>query len=126
MGYLLREVRDVFAAEDWQRLRQSHFRVISSVPADGISITDLGDRVGMTKQGCGQFVAHLVETGHLRVERPAADRRSRIVHRTDAGNRVIKQVTARNLELEQVWAERVGSDRYAVFRAVLQELATGG
>jgi DNA-binding MarR family transcriptional regulator len=125
MGFLLRQVRDVFAAEDWMGLRQSHFRVISSVPADGITITELGDRVGMTKQGCGQFVTQLVQSGHLRVERSPADRRTRMVHRTAAGNRTIEQVTARNLRLEQVWAERVGPERYGVFREVLEELAIG-
>jgi DNA-binding MarR family transcriptional regulator len=125
MGLLLRQVRDVFAAEDWKGLRQSHFRVISSVPAGGISITELSDRVGMTKQGCGQFVTHLVESGHLRVERSASDRRTRVVHRTPAGNRTIQAVTARNLRLERDWAERVGADRYGVFREVLEELAIG-
>ena len=125
MGYLLRQVRDVFAAEDWKGLRQSHFRVISSVPADGITITELGDRVGMTKQGCGQFVTQLVQSGHLRVEPSPSDRRTRIVHRTAAGNRIIEQVTARNLRLEQGWAERVGPERYGVFREVLEELAIG-
>ena len=123
MGLMLREVHQVFAAEDWKGLRQSHFRVISSVPPEGITITELGDRVGMTKQGCGQFVTHLVESGHLRVERSASDRRTRVVHRTPAGNRTIQAVTARNLRLEQDWAERVGPERYRVFREVLEELA---
>jgi DNA-binding MarR family transcriptional regulator len=126
MGLLLREVHNVFAAEDWKGLRQSHFRVISSVPADGISITELGDRVGMTKQGCGQFVNQLVQSGHLRIERTSADRRARIVHRTAAGNDTITRVTARNLELERVWAGRVGPERYRVFREVLEELLFGG
>lgn len=125
MGYVLREVHHVFAAEDWKGLRQSHFRVISSVPAEGINITELGDRVGMTKQGCGQFVTQLVESGHLRVESSPSDRRTRIVHRTPAGNRIVEQVRARNLEIEQVWAERVGAQRYRVFRQVLEELAIG-
>src|SRR5680860_1489420 len=34
MGLLFREVRDVYAAEDWGGLRQSHFRVVSRVPHD--------------------------------------------------------------------------------------------
>jgi hypothetical protein len=38
MGLLFRQVRAVFAAEDWSGLRQSHFRVISSVPPEGISV----------------------------------------------------------------------------------------
>ena len=123
MGLMLREVHQVFAAEDWKGLRQSHFRVISSVPPEGITITELGDRVGMTKQGCGQFVTQLVQSGHLRVQHRPADRRTRIVHRTAAGNRTIAAVTARNLRLEQDWAERVGQERYRVFREVLEELA---
>lgn len=125
MGLMLRQVHEVFAAEDWKGLRQSHFRVISSVPPDGITITELGDRVGMTKQGCGQFVTQLVQSGHLRVERSPADRRTRIVHRTTLGNRTIEAVTARNLRLEQDWAAQVGPERYLVFREVLEELAMG-
>ena len=123
MGLMLRQVHEVFAAEDWKGLRQSHFRVISSVPPEGITITELGDRVGMTKQGCGQFVTQLVQSGHLRVQHSPADRRTRVVHRTTAGNRTIAAVTARNLRLEQDWAERVGQERYRVFREVLEELA---
>jgi len=123
MGLMLRQVHEVFAAEDWKGLRQSHFRVISSVPPEGITITELGDRVGMTKQGCGQFVTQLVQSGHLRVQHSPADRRTRIVHRTATGGRTIAAVTARNLRLEQDWAERVGPERYRVFREVLEELA---
>ena len=123
MGLMLRQVHEVFAAEDWKGLRQSHFRVISSVPPEGITITELGDRVGMTKQGCGQFVTQLVQSGHLRVQHSPADRRTRIVHRTATGGRTIAAVTARNLRLEQDWAERVGQERYRVFREVLEELA---
>ncbi len=125
MGLMLRQVHEVFAAEDWKGLRQSHFRVISSVPPYGITITELGDRVGMTKQGCGQFVTQLVQSGHLRVEHSPADRRTRIVHRTPLGNRTIEAVTARNLRLEQDWAAQVGPERYRVFREVLEELAMG-
>ena len=125
MGLMLRQVHEVFAAEDWKGLRQSHFRVISAVPPEGITITELGDRVGMTKQGCGQFVTPLVQSGHLRVRQSSADRRTRIVHRTAAGNRTIAAVTARNLRLEQDWADQVGHERYRVFREVLEELAMG-
>jgi len=123
MGLLIRDVHYVFAAEDWGGLRQSHFRVISGVPPEGVSITDLGERVGMSKQGCGQFVTGLVETGHLKVEQDPADRRVRLVRRTPKGNRTIAAVTERTLRLEQDWAARVGERRYRTFRKVLEELA---
>lgn len=123
MGLVFREVQDIYAAEDWGGLRQSHFRVISNVPREGISVTDLGDRVGMTKQGCGQFVTFLVDSGHLRVEPDPADRRVRRVRRTPLGDRTIADVTARTLLIEKDWAERVGQRRYRTFRKVLEEIS---
>jgi DNA-binding MarR family transcriptional regulator len=123
MGLLLRQVAGVFASEDWGGLRQSHVRVISSVPDEGVSVTELAERVGMTKQGCGQFVTQLVESGHLRVARDRGDRRIRVVRRTARGERFIATVTARVLELEHDWADQVGERRYRTFRKVLEELA---
>ncbi len=123
MGLLFREVSDTFAAEDWDGLRQSHFRVISSVPPEGISVTELAERVGMTKQGCGQFVTTLVASGHLKVHQDRTDRRVRRVRRTPKGSRTIASVTDRILAIEDDWASRVGERRYRTFRRVLEDLA---
>ena len=117
-------VSEVFGSEDWGGLRQSHFRVISAVPAEGISVTELGERVGMTKQGCGQFVSGLVDSGHLLVEQHATDRRVRLVRRTPKGERTSAAVTSRMLALEDAWAARVGERRYRTFRRVLDELVS--
>jgi DNA-binding MarR family transcriptional regulator len=125
MGLLFRQVRDDFLAEDWGGLRQSHFRVLSMVSDHGVSITELGERVGMTKQGCGQFVTQLVESGHLRVVANPDDRRVRLVRRTPRADRVLAAVRDRNLAIEATWADRVEANRYAVFREVLEELALG-
>lgn len=125
IGLLFRRVQTIFAAEDWNGLRQSHFRVISAVPEQGVTITELGERVGMTKQGCGQFVTHLTKSGHLTTERDTADRRVRLVRRTQLGHQVMDAVLKRTLRIEQDWAERVGQERYRAFRGVLQELALG-
>ena len=125
MSVLFRQVRATFAAEDWDGLRPSHFRVISSVPQQGIAITELGERVGMTKQGCGQFVTALVNTGHLTSEPDPADRRVRTVRRTPLGQQVNDAVFSRILSIENDWAEVVGRERYGTFREVLEELALG-
>ena len=123
MGLLFRQVRAIFAAEDWGGLRPSHFRVISAVPDQGIAITELGERVGMTKQGCGQFVTKLVATGHLTAQPDSADRRVRIVRRTPLGHTVTDAVLTRILNIEKDWAQQVGEERYRTFRTVLEELA---
>ena len=125
MGLLFKEVRAAFASEDWDGLRQSHFRVITSVPPEGVSVTELGERLGMTKQGCGQFVTVLVESGHLAVEPQPDDRRVRLVRRTTSGEWATHDARDRVLALEDAWAAQVGPERYRVFREVLEEVATG-
>jgi DNA-binding MarR family transcriptional regulator len=123
LGRLFEQTREPLLTEDWGGLRPSHFRVLEHVPPDGVSVTDLADRVGMTKQGCGQFVTFLVDTGHLVTEPAAADRRVRLVRRTARGNDDVRAVSARLGEVERDWAERVGPRRYRAFREVLEELA---
>ena len=123
MGELMGQIRAVFAAEDWQGLRQSHFRLLSLIPDRGISITDLGELLGMTKQGCGQFVAFLAEAGYLLVAENPDDRRARVVQRTELGDRTVRAVNERIYLIEQEWAAVVGQRRYATFRRVLAELA---
>ncbi|MHA3837863.1 MarR family winged helix-turn-helix transcriptional regulator [Terrabacter sp. AAH1] len=123
MGSLFEQVRAVFASEDWQGLRMSHFRLLELVPPDGVTITELASRLRMTKQGCGQFVSQLTESGHLRTVPDPADRRSRIVRRTAKGTRLTRRAAARIAAIEADWADRVGQERYADFRSTLAELA---
>ena len=122
MGRLMQAIRSTMAAEDWDGLRQSHFRMLSEVPPEGITITELGERLSMTKQASGQFVTHLTGTGHLQVRADPADRRTRIVVRTPLGDRTAAAVAARIRQIEDDWAERVGPRRYAQFRRVLDDL----
>ncbi len=122
LGRLQTALRDTLADQDWQGLRPSHFRVLGEVPEDGISISDLGDRLRMTKQASGQFVNRLVNTGHLRVRVDPRDKRSRLVVRTAKGTRASRYATDTIDRVEQVWAEQLGGRRYAQFREILDEL----
>lgn len=123
IGGVMSHVREAFDPDDWDGLRQAHFRVIANVPADGLRVTDLAERLGMTKQGCGQFVAQLVGTGHLSSDPSKEDGRIRIVRRTARGEQNVIDVTRRMAELEDAWRELVGERRYATFRRVLHDIA---
>ena len=95
MGRLMRHLSSTFAREDWNGLRQSHFRLMSSIPVAGITITDLADRLGMTKQASGQFVTTLAADGYLDVRADPDDRRARLVFLTTQGVRTLRAVNAR-------------------------------
>ena len=123
LGLLMGQARDLIFASK-HPLRPSQFRVIAMVPYDaGISMTDLAERVGMTKQGVGQFVSRLVESGQLAIEEDPRDRRRRVVTRTRRGNEVTAELAWMLERLEEKWAKQVGERRYAQFRRTLEDIA---
>jgi DNA-binding MarR family transcriptional regulator len=123
---LLEVARQTLLAQDWGGLRPSHFRLLSHVPARGVTITELAAALFMTKQGVGQFVTQLQATGHLEVTTDQADRRRRFVARTPRGDQLVTQVNRTVAALEHHWQEQVGAERYHVFRHVLHQIADAG
>jgi DNA-binding MarR family transcriptional regulator len=123
LGNLMAESRALVLAEGERGLRPSHHRVLGNVPPEGITVTELSERVGMTKQGIGQFVTQLTESGHLTVTGDPEDRRIRVVRRTAKGTAAVRRLSGLLDELEAGWANRVGTRRYNEFRAILDELA---
>jgi DNA-binding MarR family transcriptional regulator len=97
--------------------------VIGHVPAEGITVTELAERVGMTKQGIGQFVTQLTESGYLSVTRDDEDRRIRVVRRTGLGDAAVRRLGDLLEGLEASWANRVGTARYEQWRRTLEEIA---
>ena len=106
-------------------LRMSHVRVMAGVPPEGINVTDLAVRAGMSKQGAGQFVAQLTDSGRLRTEAHPDDRRVRIVYRTAEGDAFMQRVYAALARTEDRFAAEVGERRFATFKQVLRELGRG-
>ncbi len=112
-------------SDEAPELRPSQLRVLEWLPSDGLTISELAECADMTTQGCGQFVRQLAELGMVEVAVADHDARARRVRITDRG-RDAQRRAARVLEAcDEEWAERVGADRYRVFREVLAEVALG-
>ena len=56
-------------------LRSSQLRLLSLTPVDGMRVTDLAERVGMTKQALGEFANALEDRGLMESVRDDQDRR---------------------------------------------------
>lgn len=125
LARLMKQMSRVAGEADLDGLRPSHFRLLAELPEDGMRISELAERVGMTKQSCGEFVTALAAGGHVEVRTPADDRRTRLVVRTASGERALERFEGLMASLEAHWAARVGTRRYAAFRKVLAELVTG-
>ena len=114
---LMQEIRDTFAAEDWDGLRQSHFRLLSNVPRETASASPTSAmRLGMTKQASGQFVTQLIGTGHLEARADPHDGRVRVVVRTALGDCDGQGVQRAHPADRTLVGKVVGPERYAEFR----------
>lgn len=123
LGLLFEQARQLVTNDSAIVLRPSQLRVIGMVAKEGITVTDLADRVGMTKQGIGQFVGQLVDEGYLTAEVHPEDRRVRVVRRTSLGHQASRQLERALADLESQWAQRIGTRTYGEFRAALDKLA---
>jgi len=103
-------------------LRPSHLRLLSLTPTDGMRVTDLAARVGMTKQALGEFVTTLQAAGLVEVTVDQRDRRVRRVRPTPSGQELQQVVESAIAGIERQWASQVGPKRWATFREVLTEI----
>ena len=124
MGMIFGRLRERLAV-DAPDLRASQLRVLEWLPPEGLSITELAECVEMTTQGCGQFVRQLAELGLVEVAGATHDARARRVRITDRGREALTRSAEVLRAFDQAWAERVGAERYRVFREVLAEVALG-
>ena len=112
-------------AQDAPALRPSQLRVLEWLPPEGLTITELAECAEMTTQGCGQFVRQLEALQMVEVAVAEHDARARRVRITDAGRAALARSWSVLRACDEAWADRVGAERYRVFREVLEEVALG-
>lgn len=126
LGELMDRVgRDVRAAlpEAVAGLRTSQLRLLSLTPADGLRVTDLAERVGMTKQALGEFADQLEKQGLLESVRDPRDRRVRILRPTAEGLRAVAAGAAVIEGVEARWRERAGAGTWDELRRLLSRVS---
>ncbi|GAA1477494.1 hypothetical protein GCM10009623_19400 [Nocardioides aestuarii] len=106
-----------------QGLRSSQVRLLSLTPPEGMRVTDLAERVGMTKQALGEFANDLEWLGHLESVRDPADRRVRILRPTSRGLEAVAASNEVIAAVEEEWRERLGTRKWEQLRRLLVEAA---
>lgn len=85
----------------------------------GLSVTELLDILRVTKQSLNRVLRQLVEDGMIRSDVDAADRRRRNLELTEAGETLVRALSAaQNERMRRVFRE-VGPEAVAAFKAVL-------
>lgn len=106
-------------------LRSSQLRLLSLTPVEGLRVTDLAERVGMTKQALGEFANVLEDQGLLESVRDPADKRVRILRPTRRGLRAVAAGESVIEGLEARWRSQLGDEAWRRLRGLLIEVHNG-
>lgn len=104
-------------------VRPTHGCVFRYVDDDGMRLTELAARAGLTKQSVGEVVDDLTRLGYIERFPDPTDKRAKLIRLTDKGATTQQTGFALFAKLEQDWADAFGADRVAALRSLLEEVA---
>lgn len=104
--------------------REAHNPVFAFVPAEGIRLTELAARAGMSKQAMGELVDDLVAKGYFSKEPDPTDGRAKLIVWSERALRLDETAQAYFDQLESELADLVGVDAMRQLRETLQTLVT--
>lgn len=113
----------VVAGAEFDDLRPSHGNVMEQLELeDGLRLTDLAARAGITAQSMGELVDDLEAKGYVERQPDPEDRRAKRIYLTERGRenaRIAKRATA---DVESYLAELLGERRYRLLRRTLEDI----
>ncbi|AYF30371.1 MarR family transcriptional regulator [Micromonospora tulbaghiae] len=119
---LIDDLHAELARQGHPELRPAHGFVLQAVGPAGTTASDLGQRLGVSKQAAGKTVDRLVALGYLdRVDDPA-DARRKLVRMTAKGRDGLHRSTIVFDELRDRWAATLGADRVAAIEDDLRRM----
>jgi DNA-binding MarR family transcriptional regulator len=114
-----------FAERGHAAVRAPPGNVFAYLDSAGTRVSVLAERAQITKQSMAELVIHLERHGYVERVPDPADRRAKLVRSTAKGEElyaIAREVVA---EIEAEWTSRLGRQRIALLRELLEELNEG-
>lgn len=121
---------DRMTAAGFEDIRPTHGFALTLVAENGTTATELGRRLGMTKQSAGEVVTHLARQGYVERKPDPEDRRARRITLTTRGRECVEIIWTELADIQGAWEGAVGpdglGDLVAGLREGLRTLRDGG
>jgi DNA-binding MarR family transcriptional regulator len=124
-GQLVGALAERLAAAGFEDQRFAFHAVFANIPPEGIRLTDLAQRAGVTKQAMSELVVDLERLGYVRRRPDPDDKRARVIEFTDRGWAAVDAALAAFEDIEVELARRVGKQRLAELRKTLLKIVEG-
>ena len=110
------------SARGTPKVRIAHTTLFPHITSAGVRLTELADRLGVTKQAIGPLVDDLESEGLVERIDDDADRRAKLIRWTTKGERALLHGRGVLAELERALAAAVGKARMAELATTLERL----
>lgn len=119
---LIDQLHAELAAQGHPEVRPAHGFAMQAIGRDGATASELGRRLGISKQAAGKTVDRLASLGYVERVDDAADARRKLIRLTDRGVDVLTRSAAIFEQLRSQWAEDLGAKRLRELEADLRTM----
>jgi DNA-binding MarR family transcriptional regulator len=106
-------------------LRPAHGFALQAIGVRGATATEVGRRLGVSKQAAGKTVERLEALGYVQRASDGADRRRKLVRLTPRGIEALTLSAAIFDDIRARWARALGQPRVDDLEAALRTMAPG-
>jgi DNA-binding MarR family transcriptional regulator len=118
---LIDELHVELARRGHERARPVHGFALQAIGPDGVTVGELGRRLGVSKQAAGKTVASLMQAGYVTRSRHPNDARAWMLTRSPRGSEMLRLSAEIFDQLRGRWVDQLGRER---MRALETDLAT--
>jgi DNA-binding MarR family transcriptional regulator len=120
---LIDELHAELARRGHPGVRPAYGFAMQAIGMRGATATEIGRRLGVSKQAAGKTVDRLAALGYVERADDPADARRKLVRLTPRGLDSLRQSAQIFDELRARWVEKLGAERLAVVESSLRTVA---
>jgi DNA-binding MarR family transcriptional regulator len=122
---IMDEVHDELTRSGFPEVRPAHGFAMQAIGREGVTATELGKRLGVSKQAAGKTAERLEELGLATRATDSADHRRKLIRLTPLGVKALTlSVTALD-EIRARWAQALGPDHVDSLESTLRTMTPG-
>ena len=122
---IIDELHAELARRGHQDMRPAHGFAMQAIGFNGATATEVGRRLGISKQAAGKTVERLEALGYVERAGDGLDRRRKLVRLTPRGIEALTLSAAIFTDIRARWAQALGPERVEDLEASLRTMTPG-
>jgi DNA-binding MarR family transcriptional regulator len=122
---IIDELHAELARQGHQDMRPAHGFAMQAIGFSGATATEVGRRLGISKQAAGKTVERLEALGYVQRASDGADRRRKLVRLTPRGTDALTRSAAIFGDIRARWSQALGPARVDDLEAGLRTMVPG-